>query len=169
MGWLQGAGFVDESGILCQGVRIGACLLAGPRLSQNLANNGNKFVSLCQFGIQLVAHCLLICSVGYGMISGWEMCKCNWQFVSRRQNWSLPPDRPTVAAKSGIGLEMSISLSVCACLPSDLLQVVDGCVLGAVKWVKVVRCVNTSGHWWQGVRIIGACLLAGRRVVAESR
>ena len=121
------------------------------------------------FGVKVVASYGLMCIVGYVMVERWEVCECRWSFVSRSQNWSRPPGRLTVVAKSGIGLELSVSLSVCACLPSDLLQVVDGCVLGAVKWVKVVRCVNTSGHWWQGVRIIGACLLAGRRVVAESR
>ena len=34
--------------------------------------------------------------------------------------------------------------------------------------MKVGRYVNASGHSYQGVRIIGAGLLAGRRVVAES-
>ena len=45
--------------------------------------------------------------------------------MSRSRNLRASSGRPTVVAKSGKGLELSISLSVCACLASDLLQVLN--------------------------------------------
>ena len=44
----------------------------------------DKFVSMCLFGVKVVASYRLMCSVGYGMNSSWEMCTCKWQFVFGR-------------------------------------------------------------------------------------
>ena len=52
-------------------------------LLQNLDENVNKCMSMCLVGATVIAHCRLMCSVGYGMNSSWEMCTCKWQFVSR--------------------------------------------------------------------------------------
>ena len=58
-------------------------------LLQNLDENVNKCMSMCLVGVTVIAHCRLMCSVGYGMNSSWEMCTCKWSFVSRSQNWSI--------------------------------------------------------------------------------
>ena len=45
-------------------------------LLQNLDGNVNKCMSMCLVGATVIAHCRLMCSVGYGMNSSWEMWEC---------------------------------------------------------------------------------------------
>ena len=58
-------------------IQCGALPPGRPKgLLQNLDENVNKCMSMCLVGVTVIAHCRLMCSVGYGMNSSWEMWEC---------------------------------------------------------------------------------------------